>query len=470
MPSHAEPRRRLELAARTIALAALAVLLWRSWNPRRAPADAERVNRVAELDVALVRATAAAPETFDLVVDRVPAPAQRDWLRAIRDAGTDVRWHTGATLQRIATSLEPVATPARRVRLTTLASTNATLQVTDAAGVVDSAVVGASGVRVLDATLDGTVTVLADAAGARVTLADSLVLRPVLVLARAGWEGKFVVTALEEDGWNVESRLAVAPAQEVVQGASAPIDTSQYAAVVALDASAAPYAAAIARYVRNGGGVILTPEAAMLPALATIAPARAGDTLPGLPGALATEVPRAGLDAVALRVAQAGSRTPPRSAASADASVAPPRSTTAGASTATGPAAVVLERRGTTPVVIAARTMLGRTLVSGYRETWRWRMEGPDGAPAAHRAWWSSLVGAVAYTPVVQRTPAATGAAPTAPDPAPFASLVAALGAPSDAAADAGPLPPRPWEVLLFAVLLGGLLVEWASRRLRGAR
>ena len=99
-------------------------------------------------------------------------------------------------------------------------------------------------------------------------------------------------------------------------------------------------------------------------------------------------------------------------------------------------------------------------------ESWRWRMEGPADGVAAHRAWWSSLVAAVAYAPTVPRPIRVDALGDDGLD-APRARLVDALGEPT--APDAAPVRGaalRPW-VLVAALLL--LLLEWASRRLRGA-
>jgi hypothetical protein len=120
--------------------------------------------------------------------------------------------------------------------------------------------------------------------------------------------------------------------------------------------------------------------------------------------------------------------------------------------------------------VAARRVARGRVIQSGYRDSWRWRMGGADADPvASHRAWWASLVSSVAYAPSV---PVAGDVALGAgADPAPYASLVAMLGAPSARPADVGASERRRdrWNAALFAVLLLALLGEWGSRRL-GAR
>jgi hypothetical protein len=108
----------------------------------------------------------------------------------------------------------------------------------------------------------------------------------------------------------------------------------------------------------------------------------------------------------------------------------------------------------------------------GYEDSWRWRLEGDDAAPAAHRRWWSAVVGSVAHAPVVARRPVAAGALRTRLDPAPRAALVRALG-PATAGERGGPTVARGGRVpdsLLLVVALLALLLEWSSRRLRGAR
>ena len=292
-------------------------------------------------------------------------------------------------------------------------------------------VVGAAGVRTLDATLDGPVSVSSAGLAARTAVRDSVVLRPVLVLARAGWEGKFVVAALEEAGWRVEARFGVAPDVVVRQGAG-PIDTSRYAAVVALDESARASAAAVTRYARDGGGVILTGAAA--PVLSAIAPAQPSRRLDARLGGLLTAVPRVGLEATALgSVSREG---------------------------------VVVERRGQAPVIVAAREALGRVVVQGYAETWRWRMMGGEDAVAAHRQWWSGLVASVAYAPRLQLS---SDAAHTV-DAAPLASLVASLGPPAPAGRALAAATDGWWTPALFGLFLLALLAEWTSRRTRGVR
>src|SRR5690606_21527227 len=120
-------------------------------------------------------------------------------------------------------------------------------------------------------------------------------------------------------------------------------------------------------------------------------------------------------------------------------------------------------------VAVAARRVgAGRVVQLGYEETWRWRMTGPDGAPDAHRARWGALVSAAAYAP--ESTVVAGAPAMQPLDDAPVARLIAALGPPGEEpAASAGTAASRGVPPWLFVVIAALLLVEWLSRRARGA-
>jgi hypothetical protein len=118
-------------------------------------------------------------------------------------------------------------------------------------------------------------------------------------------------------------------------------------------------------------------------------------------------------------------------------------------------------------VIVAgsARRVLGRiarasnVVQFGDDTTWRLRMDSAHG-PAAHRDLWAGLVAAVAYAPRAQAV------AHVEDDPAPVASTIARLGPPTPV--ERGGIGwPDPW--VWFGVLALGLLVDWTSRRLRGA-
>jgi hypothetical protein len=187
----------------------------------------------------------------------------------------------------------------------------------------------------------------------------------------------------------------------------------------------------ITAFVRSGGGVILSGGALRTPGLGGLAAGSPGTHVdaPQPFDTSATE-PRRGLGLIPLS----------------------PRSD-----------AVVLERRGNLIAVAARRIERGRAVSSGYLDTWRWRMGGDETALREHRDWWADLVASVAYSGRIVRP--ARGVT----DEAPRATLIARLGPASSAPASPGGTDPVPRSVL-FAILATSLLVEWASRRLRGVR
>jgi hypothetical protein len=181
--------------------------------------------------------------------------------------------------------------------------------------------------------------------------------------------------------------------------------------------------------VRAGGGLVLAGDASDVPAVRAIAPGRAGARIPG--GTLTFDASQ------------------------------PQRSLAARPVESLRADAVVLERRGAAVMSAARREGVGRVVQVAYDETWRWRMQGGDDAVAAHRAWWTRAVAAAVGTPA----PAAFTS--TNPEGAPLARLVDALGAPTERPASDAPRGLPGWLLASICVIL---LVEWGSRRLRGAR
>lgn len=381
----------------------------------------------------------------------VPSTAERDWMRALRGAGMTLGYDTPA-LPPLALTVAAVPDPARPLRVLVAAPADSSVEISDAIGVLDTVRATSTGAELRGTALALTVTASLPGMVANAAVPDSLLLRPLLVLGRAGWESKFTIAALEERGWPVVARLVVAPDVNVVQGAILPLDTARLSAVVALDGSAASLAPAIVRYVRSGGGLVLGVEAARIPALAALAPATAAGVLPLASDELAGPDARRGLPLHPLTKLRED--------------------------------ALPLERRGEAVAVAARRVASGRVVQSGYDETWRWRMAGPDGSPEAHRAWWAAIVASVARAPsapmVADTTIAnAVGSGGSRPvegrrslDDAPLARLIAAVGEPSTFSQEAAPFdadgPALPWWAL--AVAITALLGEWASRRLRGVR
>ncbi len=424
----------MERVLRGVGLAALAVMLVDAW--RGAPA-ALPARTVAPGALAGVLATwPLGPETLTVVTDTALDGVTSAWLAARRDAGAPSRWGNRAT-PASAVALEPTLDPGGGVRALVAAPRGAVVQLGDSVGAIDSATVHRGGVVFTVASPVGRATARVNGSPARSHPPAVARPRAVIVLARAGWEAKFVTAALEERGWPVEVRLVVRPDTSVVQGSPARLDTSRVAVVVALDASAAPQAAALGAFVRSGGGLVLGPDAAMNAAFANLRAGATGPRQAPLSIAVAARDPRRALPLVPIVTLE--------------------------------PGAVALERRDATIAVAARRVSAGRVVQVGYDDSWRWRMTGPDGAREAHRRWWAALVASASPERLAQATFGGPAAVSTAD--APLARMVADLGAPDPtllsrsggASPDPGPLGWW-WGVLALAALLA----EWASRRLRG--
>jgi len=298
----------------------------------------------------------------------------------------------------------------------------------DDLGRIDSGTAGPDGVIAWRATPIGTVSVSVPAMRATAAARDSLVMRPILVIGQAGWESRFVVTALEEAGWTVFARLGVAPDAVVRQGRPVSIDTASLSAVVVLDSLSPIDAAEVSRFVRQGGGVVASGAGVRHRALRTLLPG-VDEVSAGEVGGLLGAEPRSGLL----------TRT-----------FVPGRD------------AIPLERRGNEPSVIARRLGSGRVVAIGYDDTWRLRMiPASESAPDVHRAWWSALVSGAALARPITRDVGIV-------DEAPRAALINALGPslPAGERRDPGSL--WPWNAWLAGLAALGLLAEWLSRRLRG--
>jgi hypothetical protein len=436
---HSRVRPVLEAALRSLSLVVLSLLVLRTFRPAESTANANAVGQ--SIDASLVQwSTRERPERVHITFAAPPGERTRDWLAALAHSGTSVTWD-GRAPAASALSIEPVPDPQRTTSawLSAPAGTHGVLR--DRLGVVDSVKSAQTGLRVVAPKFNGMVRAEFPEFAATSALRDSLVLRRVLVVGEAGWESKFTIAALEERGWKVDVRLAVAPTGDVLQGdARLVIDTGRYSAVVVLDSVAARYNSQMIRYVQAGGGLIATGEAAALLPLAPILPAVVTEE-PSLPGVFTTQRARAS----------------PRSALA----LAPLRRIKR--------SAVVLETRETelaqtAVAAVAWRVGNGRVLQIGYRDTWRWRLSGADEDPVrAHRAWWATLVSSVAFAP---RIPLARE---NGLEPTPLASLVGTLGPPAKSIELRVRLFDDPRFVpFVFSVLLAALLIEWLSRRLRG--
>lgn len=435
--------------------AAAALLAWalvRSLG-QRAPDGAAATNARLLRTALATWTTSAAPTSVHATLDSVPSPVDRDWLAALPGAGTRVTWSDDG-LTPLAVDAEPVADPEGATRVRVAVPSGTAVMMSDRGGVLDTLVRQSRGARpTLGATMtlpeaNSDVDVLAGngRTAARAVVGDSLLFKRVLVLGRVGWESRFVVDALEQRGWRVDAHLALAPGNDIRQGVGEgrrlAIDTARYAAVVVLDSSVTWATVRLLGYARSGGGVVLAGTAADIMGLRPI--------VSGIPGAVLGDGPLTPRDSAPPDV-RAALGLIPILGLTAD--------------------AVSLDRRGGGGggggggvIAQAARRIgLGRVMQVGYTDTWRWRMIAADGV-RAHRDWWAGIVSSVAYAPAVRRWDR------PASDPAPLLGLGAALGPPTAATNERPPTDEARWREWMVAAALGALLLEWASRRLRGAR
>ena len=431
MPSRAEMRVRAEQLLRGIVIIVLAIMLWQSLHDtsnaggRTVSARGIRRGALAEWS-----AFAKAPPKIHVQLDSVPSTVERAWLGALAGAGSRVSW--SGDLAPVMIDARPVASPSGGTKVLVAAPTGSSVVVSDDVGPIDRVSAQNTGaLLVLNAAPDRlTARVMASVASA--STADSVVLHKVLVIANAGWESKFAVAALEEEGWKVDASIRVAPGVDVTQGSLAAIDTSRYSAVVALDGASSSYANRILAFAQMGGGVVLAPEAASLDAMAPLRTGTVGRA----------ETPAAPVGgSITIGTIPLAPITSLRNDA------------------------VVVERRGAAVALAARRIGAGRVLQSGYEDTWRLRTRGGDESVRDHRQLWTRLVSGVAYAPRAPR-PAVTARE----DQAPMIGLVAALG-PNALSRPTTNLSggQSALMVLLFALLALALVGEVAWRRLRGA-
>jgi hypothetical protein len=425
-------RVRIEQVLRGIVIVVLAVMLWQSLHEQSdSGGRAVSARGAGRATLSNWSLSSRAPAGIHVQLDSVPSKIERAWLGALAGAGSRVTW--SGDLAALMVDAQPVASPTGGTKVLVAAPSGSSVVMSDEVGVIDT-------LRPHDAGASVTLNSVADRVGARARnsiasmgVRDSLVLHKILVIAEAGWESKFVVAALEEEGWKVAALIRVAPGVDVTQE-SAAIDTSRYSAVIALDAGASPYANRIVEFARNGGGVILGPGAASLDAMALLRVGAVGRL---------TSATRGVQSSGAINLA-----TLPLAPITSLRSNATP-----------------FEKRGAAVAIAAERVGAGRVLQLGYEDTWRWRMSGGDGGVRDHWLWWTRLVSSVAYAPRIPRTTSTIST-----DEAPMIGLVTAVGSASGVEAGSGFSGSQSVSmVLLFVLLTLGLIGEIASRRLRGA-
>ncbi|HUF65389.1 MAG TPA: hypothetical protein VMM17_05375 [Gemmatimonadaceae bacterium] len=420
MRSLIEPRL-LEGVARTLLLSALAVLLWRAWSPPAAPREAAVSSD--GLQAALEEwTTSPSPARVSVRFEHLPGADARDWLAAVRRAGAEIAW--SGELQPLAVEAVASAEPQHSYVIRASAGDARELVFRDRDR--ELVTTGGGGASIRTSMLLGPVGVSTGEGSASAAAPVAPRVSRVAVVGPAGWETKFVIAALEERGWRVDSRVTVAPGVGVGSFSLGALDTARYSAIVIVDEAPPVWLPDVTRFLDAGGGLVVSGAAVRHRSLAALLPARPGRTLT------------------------------PSDTVFAD------RTTLGGSTLVPGPRAVVLEARGAAPIVAGGRFGAGRVIVSGYGDTWQWRMLGDEQGLEAHRDWWSAVVGAAAYAPDTSDTA-------ISPESAPLAALHAALGPPGAA----GPQPTLsfrrfPLDAALFGLTLLALVGETVSRRRRG--
>lgn len=422
------PRSRFESVCRIATFGLIGWILGTSL----VPLAGRRVQRAANDDVAAALPAwtrLATTVSLDAAFDTVPHGWVVDWLAALRHSGHVVSWH--GSPPPVAISSEAVPDPAGGLRVDIAGPQGARVVLRDAIGTIDTLAVNGAGATAELPDILGGVTADIDGQRLLATAPGAAELRPILVMGGAGWEGKFVVSALEERGWPVVARFSVAPGVTVNDGAP-PLDTSSVAAVIAIDTTISRLGPELVRYVRSGGGLVLAGPASLTRSVSSLVAGIAG----------ARTHPAVGVNDT-MRLGSAGFF--PIAHLSDD--------------------GIALAGDAGHVSVAARRVGAGRVLQVGYDDTWRWRMAGGSGSEAAHGAWWSRVVASVAYVP---HDGLAGSVARAVPASAPLAHLVHVLGpsrVPTQLPAR-GPLDRRVFLVIIMILLIA----EWTSRRVRGLR
>ena len=426
-PARGAARRAFEAATFAAALGLLLWLLIRSVSGSGAGPE-ERVTS-ATLPAALARwSTIDGVSRVGVVVDGDVSPFALDWLAALRKSGTPAAWE-GAPAALAAVN-DPIADPSGGTRIQVATAAGTPIALDDRFGPLDSVTTGQSGARFVARSGPQWIRARTGRLAARASTPDSLGFGRLLLLARVGWESKFVAAALEERGWQVDARLALSPRGDVAPAGAARLDTSRYSAVIVLDSLAPADLTAVGPYIRSGGGAIIAAPALRAPLLAGLGAVRAA---------------------------------PLRAAESFDTAATDPRGSLGLIPIADRPGQLTLESRDQWSAVVARRIERGRLVILGYQDTWRWRMAGRADGAERHREWWAGLVSSVARVRRLPRPDAGDNV-----DEAPLAHLVEALGpaAASGMPGASGRAIPDGW---LFGFMLGFALLAWTSRRLRGA-
>jgi hypothetical protein len=258
MPSRAD-RVGLERALRIGAAIALAWLIVGLFRERRTTGG--EIIESRNLAAQLGRWTATPPaDSLGLRLTGAPDRVARAYLRAFTANGTSIAWENRG-ISPLMLDGESLQDPAGGAVLRLTGEANSSIAVSDALGLLDSVRISGLGVTARLSAASGTIRALTGSTLATAHLPPASSDRSIVVLGMGGWESKFTIQALEERGWNVESRLALAPRLATGQGRPFPLDTTRQLAVVVLDSSALTYAREIVQFVRSGGGLVLGASA-----------------------------------------------------------------------------------------------------------------------------------------------------------------------------------------------------------------
>ncbi|MBA3854105.1 MAG: hypothetical protein C0503_06805 [Gemmatimonas sp.] len=201
-----------------------------------------------------------------------PSAIARDSLAALARAGRTLTW--SGDLRAVTAVAEPLREPVAGWRVAVVG--DAALALRDSLDLLDSLDLVDSSISREPRVTSGLLTteptrgpVQVHEAGTVAMAAVSSAEAPlgVFVYARAGWESRFAITALEELGWAVDARLTLGRERLVAQGSAAPTLTRHGVIVVFDSATARRDASALQRFATAGGGVVLAGDAAPTRAL-----------------------------------------------------------------------------------------------------------------------------------------------------------------------------------------------------------
>lgn len=417
-------RSRFEFTCRTAAFAALGWMLGVSLLP--AVTHGVKRATTTELSKQLAAWTKSSVSVaLHADLETAPDGPSVDWLAALRRSGHSVSW--SGNPPAVAMSAESLTDPSGGVRVDVAGPRGIPVLLRDEGGLLDSMRIKTDGASATAPIVVGSLSALAGDQRIGIGVPDTSHVRSIVVIGDAGWEGKFIVAALEERGWSVITHFSVAPNVDVTDGSTSTIDTSRIAAVIAVDSSIQSYGAVLDRFVNSGGGLVLAGAASKAPSVASLAPGSLGARIrPAVEPTDTISLGSTGFYPVSL----------------------------------TRSDAVVLDRRPSGIAVAARRVGAGRVIQVGFDDSWRWRMAGAPGSDRAHREWWSRVVAAVAYVPP-------SSASSSLGESAPLVRLVDALGPPRQipGATTRGALID---SRIIMAFMMLCLLAEWTSRRMRG--